>query len=199
VRIIHGRNGEVALLVARLEAEVGLLVPARVPDAFDRVNLIEGRPLVLGETDVVEDEELRLRPEVDRVGDPGGLEVTLGLQGHIARVARVALQCDRIMHETVEVQRLVLPERVQDGRGRIREQKHVRLLDLLEATDGRPVEAEPLDEHVLGQLVSRHGEMLHETRQVAKADVDYLDAFVPHKLDDLSSGTVLHDSSLVRP
>jgi hypothetical protein len=41
--------------------------------------------------------------------------------------------------------------------------------------------------------------MLHETRQVAKADVDYLDAFVPYKLDDLSSGTVLHDSSLVRP
>jgi hypothetical protein len=40
--------------------------------------------------------------------------------------------------------------------------------------------------------------VLHETGQVAKADVDYLDAFVPRQLDDFSGGTILHVSSLVR-
>jgi hypothetical protein len=41
--------------------------------------------------------------------------------------------------------------------------------------------------------------VLHETGQVAKADVDYLDAFVPRQLNDLCSGTILHVSSLARP
>jgi hypothetical protein len=47
--------------------------------------------------------------------------------------------------------------------------------------------------------MSRHGEVLHETGQVAKADVDDLDAFVPRQLDDLFSSASLHVSSLVRP
>ena len=62
-----------------------------------------------------------------------------------------------------------------------------------------PSKPKPLHEHVLGQLVSGHREMLHETRQVAEADVDDLDAFVPGKSDDFGSGPVLHGSSLVRP
>jgi hypothetical protein len=40
--------------------------------------------------------------------------------------------------------------------------------------------------------------MLHQARQVAESDVDYLDAFVPRQLDDLRGGAILHVSSLVR-
>ena len=200
LEVVHRRDGEVTLLVAGLEAEVRLLVAARVPDALDRVDLVEGGALVLGETDVVEDEELRLRPEVDGVGDPGGLEVALGLQGHVAGVTGVALERDRVVHEAVEVQRLVLAEGVEDGGGGVREQDHVGLLDLLEAPDGRPVEAEPFHEGVLGQLMSRHREVLHQAGEVAEADVDDLDlpsSFI--ELNDFSGGAVLHVSSLVRP
>jgi hypothetical protein len=46
--------------------------------------------------------------------------------------------------------------------------------------------------------MSRHREVLHETGQVAKADVDDLDAFVLRQLDDFGSGAILHGSSLVR-
>ena len=41
--------------------------------------------------------------------------------------------------------------------------------------------------------------MLHETGQIAEADVDYLDTFVLRQLDDFCSGAILHVSSLVRP
>jgi hypothetical protein len=41
--------------------------------------------------------------------------------------------------------------------------------------------------------------VLHETGQVTKADVDYLDALIPCQLNDLCSSTILHFSSLARP
>ena len=195
--MVHRRDREVALLVAGLVAEVRLLVAARVPDALDRVDLVEGRPLVLGESDVVEDEELRLRAEVDGVGDAGGLQVALGLEGHVAGVAGVALERDRVVHEAVEVQGLVLAEGVDDGGGGVREQEHVRLLDLLEPADGGAVEAEAVHEGVLGQLVGRHREVLHQAGEVAESDVDDLDSLVLHQLDDFGGSAVLHVSSSV--
>ena len=80
LEVVHGRDGEVPLLVAGLEAEVRLLVAPGVPNALDRVDLVEGRALVLGEANVVEDEELGLGAEVDGVGDTGRLQVPLRLQ-----------------------------------------------------------------------------------------------------------------------
>ena len=50
----------------------------------------------------------------------------------------------------------MLAERVHDGRVRVGHEEHVRLLDLLEATDRRAVEAEAILEGTLGQLVSRN-------------------------------------------
>jgi hypothetical protein len=49
-------------------------------------------------------------------------------------------------------------------------------VDLLEAADGRAVEAEAVGEDVLGERADRDGEVLHHARQVAEADVDHLDA-----------------------
>jgi len=89
----------------------------------------------------------------------------------------------------------VLAERIEDRRRWIRQQEHVRLLDLLEAPDRRPVEAETVDKTVLGELVRGHREVLHEAGKVTEAKVDDLDSLVLHQSDDLGSGTFLHLSS----
>ena len=62
----------------------------------------------------------------------------------------------------------MLAERVDHGRGGIGQQDHVRLVDLLEAPDGRTIEPEAVAEAVLAQAMSRDGEMLHETGKVAE-------------------------------
>ena len=142
--VVHRRHREVALLGAGLVAQVGPLVAAGVPDALDRVDHVEGLVRPVLEADVVEDEELGLGAEVGGVGDAGRLHVLLGLLGDVARVTAVALDRERVGDEAVEHQRLAGPERIDVGRRRVREQDHVRLLDLLEPPDRRAVEAVPV-------------------------------------------------------
>ncbi len=177
--LVHGRDREVALLVPGLVAEV--LAPSSRP-VFQLLR--SSRPnarrvLVVVEPDVVEDEELRLRPEVGRVGEAGRHQVVLRLLRHVARVAGVRLEGDRVVHEAVDVERLVLAERIDDGRVRVGHEDHVGLLDLLEAPDRRAVEPESLLEAVGAQLVRRHREVLHQARQVTEPEIDDLDALVP--------------------
>jgi hypothetical protein len=62
-------DGEVALLVTGLVTEVRPLVTAGVPRPLDRIDLVERRTLIAAVADLVKDEELSLRPEVDSVGD----------------------------------------------------------------------------------------------------------------------------------
>jgi hypothetical protein len=168
LEVVHRRDREVPLFVPGLVTKVGTFFASRVPDPLDRFDLVEGGVLVLGEADVVEDEELRLRTEVRGVGDARRLHVRLRLLRHITRVTGVRLERQRVVHETVQVQRLVLPEGVHDRSGRIGQKDHVRFVDLLETADGRPVEPEALAEPVLGQPVGRDGEVLHEAGQVTE-------------------------------
>ena len=88
--------------------------------------------------------------------------------------------------------RLVLAERVDDARVRVGHEEHVRLLDLLEAADRRAVEAVALLEAVLGELVRRRREVLHQPRQIAEAEVDDLDALVLHESQHLGRTALLH-------
>ena len=180
--LVHRRDREVPLLVADLVPEVRgaveLGLAPGVPHALDRVEEVVARVLVLVEARRVEDVELGFGPEVRGVGDAGAREVVLGLLRDVARVAAVGLAGDRVLHEAVDVQRLVLRERVDHRGVGIGDQEHVRLLDLLEAADRRAVEAEAVLEDVLGQLVGRDREVLHEPGQVAEADVDDVDALV---------------------
>ena len=153
--------------------------------------------LVLGETDVVEDEELRLGPEVGGVGDPGRLQVGLGLLGHVARVAAVGLEGQRVVHEAVQIERLVLAERVDHRRRRIGQQDHVGLVDLLKPADGGAVEAVALGERLLGQRVRRDGEVLHQSRKITKPEIDDLDPLVLHEAKRPRLGCALaYDDSL---
>ena len=114
--LVHRRDGEVPLLVARLVAEVraaGIVLAAGVPDAFERIDVVVALVLVLVEPDRVEDVELGLRAPVRDVGDPGLFQVQLGLLRDVARVAAVHLAGHRVLHEAVDVQRRVLRERIQ--------------------------------------------------------------------------------------
>ena len=88
LEVVRRRDREVALLVAGLVAEVRVLVAAGVPVPLDRVDLVEGRVLVLLEADVVEDEELGLGTEVGGVGDArSSAGSASALLGDVARVA----------------------------------------------------------------------------------------------------------------
>ena len=194
--VVHRRDREVALLVPRLVPEVRALVAARVPRPLDRVDLVEGRALVLHEAHVVEHVELGLGPEVGGVGDAGRPQVLLGLLGDVARVAGVGLAGDRVADEAVEDERLVLQERVDHRRVGVGHQDHVRLLDLLEAADRGAVEAVAILERALGELVRRDREVLHETGEVAEAEVDDLDPFVLDDPEDLGRVPFSHDSSI---
>ena len=201
LELVHRRYREVALLVPRLVREVRraveLALASRVPHALDRVEEVVTRELVLIEAHRVEDVELGFRPEVRGVGEAGRLQVRLGLLHDVARVARVRLARERIAHVRVDVQRGVLAERIEHRGVRIGDQEHVRLLDLLEAADRRAVEAEAVLEHVLGELVRRHREVLHQTRKVAEPHVDDLDVAVLDELQDVARGALLHVCSLL--
>ena len=124
--------------------------------------------LILPETRRVEDEELGLGTKECSVRDPGAREVVLGLLGDVAGITRVVLARHRIAHEAIQDERPVLTERIDHRGVRIRNEQHVGLVDGLKPADRRAVEAEALVEHVLGELVGRDREMLHEPGQVAE-------------------------------
>ena len=177
--VVERRDGEVTALVRGLVAAVAaLLVLARVPGALDRVDVVEG--LVGGGrvADRVEDVELGLGAEVGRVGDAAGRQVGLGLLRHVPRVARVGLAGERVVDEEVQRQRLLGPERVDEGRGDVRQQHHVGLVDGLEPADRRAVEGEAVGDHAVVERLDRGVEVLHHARKVTEPDVDELDVLV---------------------
>ena len=115
---------------------------------------------VLVAADVVENEELGLGPDEARVADAGALEVIDGLSGDVPRIARIVLPRDRVLDVADHRQRRNLAERIQDGRLGLRDHEHVALVDRLPAADARTVEAQPVLEHVLVELIDGNGEML---------------------------------------
>ena len=133
----------------------------------------------------VEDVELGFRPEVGGVRNAGADQVVLGLAGDVARVARVQLEGERVVHGEVHVQRFGGTERV-DGRGfRIGKQQHVGLVDRLESANRGAVEGQAFLEHVLVEDVNRNCEVLHGAWQVTEADVDILDVLVLDEFEDV--------------
>jgi hypothetical protein len=141
--------------------------------------VVEGLVRLGLEAHAVEDVELGLGAEVRGVGDAGRREVRLRLLRHVARVTGVLLARDRVVDEEVDVDRLVAAEGVDARGGQVGAERHVGLVDGLEAADGGAVEGQ-----FLGRVegLRRQREVLHHTRQVTEADVDELDVFV---LDEL--------------
>ena len=180
--MVHRRHREVAALVGRLGAEVAArLVPAGVPGALNRVDVVVALVRTGRVPGRVEDVELGLRAEEGRVGNAAAAQVVLGLAGDVARVAAVGLTSQRVVHEERQVQRLVRTERVKDRRAGVWKQQHVRFVNLLETADRRAVEHPALGEDALIERLSRHREVLHGAGQVAEAHVDELH---PLRLDE---------------
>ena len=194
--VVVRRHREVAALRAHLVAAVGTAVGlerlAGIPPARLRVDLVEGAVHLRVEADRVEDVELRLGAEVGGVGDAGAGQVVLRLAGHVARVARVGLTGERVVHEEVQVQGLGRPERVDAGGLGIRQQHHVGLVDRLEAANRRTVEREAVLEHALVERRGRNREVLDDAGQIAEPDVDVLDLLVLDQLDDVASVLFCH-------
>ena len=68
-------------------------------------------------------------------------------------------------------------------------------LDLLEPPDRGAVKAEALVEGLLGQLVRRDREVLHQAGQIGEAQVNDLDLVVPDQVEDVSGESVTGGAS----
>ena len=174
------RGREVALLLAHRVAEPRLAgVPVPLGGVERVVRVI--RPQVV--RDLVENEELALGAEVGRVCDAALDQVLLGPPRHAARVAGVRQPRHGIGDLAEQRERRRLGEGVEDGRGRIGHEQHVRLRDLLPAPDRGAVEAETLVERRLGERRHRQGHVLPRPEQVAELQVDHLRAGPARPLD----------------
>ena len=194
--VVVRRDGEVAALgphlVAAVGASVGLEGLTGVPPARLRIHLVEGAVHLRVERHRVEDVELGLGAEESGVRDPGGGQVVLRLAGHVARVARVGLAGERIVHEEVHVQRLGCAERVDACGLGVRQQHHVGLVDGLEPANRRAVERQAVLEDAVVERRRRDGEVLDHTGQVAEPNVDVFDLLVLDQLDDVVGCLICH-------
>src|SRR5260221_9534383 len=165
LRVVR-RSREISLLRADLVAQVRPLVLARVPDRLARVDPVHARVALVLVPDVVEDEKLRLRPDVGRVGDARAFQVRLELFRDVTWVPSVALPRNRVLDRTEKHQGRVLNERVHLGGGRIGYQEHVAGVDGLKPPDRRPIEADAISECRLLQPIKRSARVLLLARKI---------------------------------
>jgi hypothetical protein len=147
-RRVHGRHGEIAALVERLGALV-----------------------------VLEQEVLELRADVERF-EAHRLHAFERAAQDVARVAlvRVAVRGDDVADHPRDLG-LALAMRHQLERARIGNRDHVRLLDRVEARDGRAVEAHPVVERAL-ELVGGDRKALQVPLEIREPQQHELDALV---------------------
>src|SRR5262249_45711627 len=176
--MVIGRNGKISLLVARAMAQVRIIrrsLSAGIPKGRLRIKVVEPIVVALIETDIIEDEELKLRTDIDGVGDADLFDVLFGLLRHITRIAGVIAASYRIFNIADQHQRRMLSKWIYLRRSGIREQQHVRLIDRLESADRGSIEANAFSEKVLGQFAGRNREMLPRPRQVNEPQIYDLD------------------------
>src|SRR5262249_8785874 len=74
-------------------------------------------------------------------------------------------------------------KRVEKGRARVWHPQHVAFLNLLEAADRGPVEADAIDDGVVIESAGRYREMLPKTGDVGKSEIDHFDLVVLDRLE----------------
>ena len=122
---------------------------AGVPRAFDRIDLVVAPVLVLLVADVVEDEELRLGPDVAGVGDARSASGTPRPCARRAAGRGVkSLRVIGIDDVGDDADRRPREERIEAGRRGVGHGQHVGLVDAHPAANRRSVEAEALLEGV---------------------------------------------------
>jgi len=128
-------NGKVSLFGAWLMAQIRPFILACVPAAFAGMDFVESIINVLSVAHIVEYEELRFRTEIARIGSAGAPEVGLGFLRNVADVATIGLTGNRVSDVADQDQRRCRGKRIEESSHRIRDDKHVTFLNLLEAPD----------------------------------------------------------------
>src|ERR1051326_5289296 len=86
---VGGRAREIAFLIPRLIAQVGLLLTARVPNSFGGVDVVISGVLILIEANAVKNKELGFRPKEALGRDAGLYEILFRFLSHVARIAPI--------------------------------------------------------------------------------------------------------------
>ena len=187
-RIQRG-NREVAALGRDAVAEVAAFISGVAVDRqLGGIELEAGVVGVGHELHVVEDEELGLGTDIDRVGDARGLQVGLGLLGDAARIAVVGLAGGGLEDVAVDRHGGGREERVHLGRRRVGHEGHVGLVDRLPAGDGRAVEHDAVGEHVFVDHRHVEGHVLPLAARVRETEIDVLDVVVLDRLEHILGG-----------
>src|SRR5262249_50757791 len=168
------RNREVPFLVADRVPLVRAVL-ARVPVRLFGIDLVEGALLTRVETNLVEDEELGLGPEEDRVADARLTKIGFRFLRDEARIARVGLAGDGITDRADRADRGDGGEGVEFGRLGIWDDEHVRRVDRLPSANRRSVESEALFEARFREPVSGHGRVLPDTGEIDELQIEKLD------------------------
>src|SRR5262249_2595894 len=141
LEVIHRGDGEVALFISRLVAQIWAFLFAGIPEARLRVDVVKTVIETLIEPDIVENEELRFRTKVDGVANAGRLKVLFRLLCDEARIPRIWPVSDGILYIANHIQGGCFRKRIHECGIRIWHEEHVAFLNLLKTANARAIEA----------------------------------------------------------
>ena len=182
---ISRRDRKVAFLVTDFPAQVVAFLP-NVPGAFFGIDEVVAAVARLIVPDLIEDEELRLRPPVGDIPDLRALEIFFRLQCHKPRITIVGLARNRIDDIADDAQCRDRTERIETGRGRIGDHQQIAVVDRLPAPDRRTVQPGSIFEYPFIKLFHRNREVLPGAEQIYKLQVHDLDLILLRKLQYLA-------------
>ena len=189
LRRVERRHREVALLEPDVVTEIAaLVVGVGVGRKFHRIELEAGVVGLRDVFDVVEDEELGLRPEEDGVAHAHGLDQTFRLPGDRARVAVVGLARQRFERVADQDHRRLGVERIDAGAFRIGHELHVGLVDRLPAGDRGAVEHDALAERILLDRRDISRDVLPLAARVGETEIDVFHVVVLDHLQSVFGG-----------
>ena len=128
----------------------------------------------LVESHLIEYVELGFRSEEYLVGNASVLDVALGFLGDVARVPGVEGGSIWILYIAKETQGFLVEKGIDKDRIQIGFDQHITLVDGLETSDGRAVNAQAVDGHVVIQFIDGQGYMVEHPWEIGKLQVEVL-------------------------
>jgi hypothetical protein len=197
---IDRRHREVAALHRGAMRLVALFVSfAGVPRTLVGVHFVRASVHAGADGDVVENEEFVFWAEKRRVGDPGGLEISLGTFCERTRVALVALHGHGFDNVATQIDRGLFVERIDDRSSRIRHQDHVRLIDSLPTGDRRAVEHFAILEKALVHQARGYSDVVFLADCVGKAEIGELRLFFFDQFQNIGGSHLRPRVRLISP
>src|SRR5579871_390153 len=167
-------------------AEVGGAVAASVPVRLVAIYDCPLLVLVGAKFHIVKDEELCFGAKVRFVGDAALAKILFGFAGDVARVAGIWVAPRAGLGDIAdEAEGWLGGKGVHDGCRGIGDEQHIALVDLLEAANAGPIEADAFAKEAFVENANRHAKMLPGTRNIGKLEVNHPDALFLGKPDYL--------------